>query len=163
MRRLACLALASALLAASVAAQQTPPPEGQPQPGEQPTPGEKPPEKPGEKPPAVVEPKPEEYSPDEFAPWQRELRRGEIIAVGAFPLLYIFTQLGYNLYRYSVNGFAPEYSPVGNPNRVPYTESETMGVLLGAASASVLVAAADWAIGRVRTRRAERGGPRAQP
>jgi len=103
----------------------------------------------------VTEPQPEPYSPEEFAVWLRDLRRGEIVAVGAFPLVYIFTQLGYNIFRYGVNGWDPQYAPLGNPNQVPYTESETIGVLLGAASLSILVATADYLIGRARARRAE--------
>lgn len=154
MRRLACIALAAALLAASSAAQETTAPAA-PGTTTETVPAEKPPEKPPEK-PVVVEPQPQPYSPDEFAPWLRDLRRGEIIAVGAFPLVYIFTQLGYNLYRYGVHGWDPNYAPVGNPNRAAYTENETIGVLVGAASVSILVAAADFLIGRARARRAER-------
>ena len=67
--------------------------------------------------------------------------------------VYVFTQLGYNLYRFGAHGWDSEYAPVGNPNRAPYSEGETIGVLLGAATVSILIATADYLIGRRRRRR----------
>ena len=161
MRRLVCVALAAALLGLPVAAQETTAPAS-PETTAEPKPADKPADKPAEK-PVVIEPQPEPYSADEFAPWLRDLRRGEIIAVGAFPIAYIFTQLGYSLYRYAGHGWSSEYAPLGNPNRAAYTEAETIGVLIGAASASVLVGVADYLIGRVRARRAQRGSAGGNP
>ncbi len=161
MRRLVCAALAAALLGVPAAAQQATAPAS-PGAAAEPQPSDKPADKPAEK-PAVTEPQPEPYSADEFAPWLRELRRGEIIAVGAFPIAYIFTQFGYSLYRYAVHGWSPQYAPLGNPNRAAYSEAETIGVLVGAASASVMIAVADYLIGRARARRAERGSAGGNP
>ena len=110
-----------------------------------------------------TEPQPLPYSPDEFPQWLHDLRRGEIITIGAFPIVYLFTQLGYNIYRYSVHGGDSQYAPLGNPNQVPYSTGETIGVLLGAASLSVVVATADYLIGRSRARRAERGAAGGKP
>jgi hypothetical protein len=148
MRRLIGLAVAAALLGASAAAQdttQTTTPAAPAAPTGPAAPAATP-----EKKPAVPEPEPLPYSSEEFAPWLRDLRRGEIIAIGAFPIIYVFTQLGYNLYRFGVHGWDAEYAPVGNPNRAPYSENETIGVLLGAASASILLATVDYLIGRWR-------------
>ncbi len=110
-----------------------------------------------------TEPQPLPYAPDEFPQWLHDLRRGEIITIGAFPIVYLFTQLGYNIYRYSVHGGDSQYAPLGNPNQVPYSTSETIGVLLGAASLSVVVATADYLIGRARARKAERGAHGGKP
>jgi hypothetical protein len=131
------------LLCASAAGQDNPAQEGAPA-----TPAANPPT--AEQKPATTDPVPKPYSPEEFSRLARDLRRGEIVAIGAFPILYVFTQLGYNLYRFGVHGWDPEYAPLGNPNRAPYSEGETIGVLLGAASASILLAAADYLIGRAR-------------
>ena len=99
------------------------------------------------------EPTPEPYDPDEFSPWLRDLRRAEIIAVGSFPITFVFANLGYGLIRYAVNGGNPEYAPVGS-NRVPLSRSESLGVLAAAAALSVSVAVIDYGIGRRNKRRA---------
>ena len=114
-------------------------------------------------PAAPTEPQPLPYASDEFPQWLHDLRRGEIITVGAFPIVYLFTQLGYNIYRYSVHGGDSQYAPLGNSGQVPYSNSETIGVLLGAASLSVVVATADYLIGRARARKAERGATGGKP
>ncbi len=151
--RIVCLALAAAVLGASAAAQDT----TTTPPAATGTPAATTEQKPAEQKPAVIEPQPLPYSPDEFAPWARDLRRGEIITIGAFPIVYVFTQLAYNLYRYGIHGWDSQYAPIGNPNRAAYSEGETIGVLLGAASVSILIATADYLIGR--RRRAPGGDP----
>jgi hypothetical protein len=96
---------------------------------------------------------PEPYEPEEFSPWLRDLRRAEIIAVGSFPITFVFANLGYSLVRYAVKGGDPEYAPVGS-NRIPLSRQESLGVLAGAAALSVTVAVIDYAIGRRNRRRA---------
>jgi hypothetical protein len=119
-------------------------------------------QKPGET-PASKEPQPEPYTDAEFAPWLHDLRRGEIVAIGSFPIVYLFAQLGYNLYRYGMHGGDAQYAPLGNPDQVPYSESETVGVILGAAALSVGVAVADYLIGQARERRKAAGAGGAKP
>ena len=96
-------------------------------------------------------PEPEPYDPQDFPRRLRDLRRAEIIAVGSFPITFVFTNLAYGLIRYAVNGFDNEYAPLGNPN--PYAWPETVGVMSTAAGLSVSVAIADLLIGRRRERR----------
>ncbi len=156
---LALAALAAALLVSPLRGQQsTTPPASSPTPPAATTPPA--PGAPAQKP---AEPQPLPYASDEFPQWLHDLRRGEIITIGAFPIVYLFTQLGYNIYRYSVHGGDSQYAPLGNPNQVPYSNSETIGVLLGAASLSVVVATADYLIGRARARKAERGATGGKP
>jgi hypothetical protein len=114
-------------------------------------------------PAAPKEPQPLPYGSDEFPQWLSDLRRGEIVTVGSFPIVYLFTQLGYNVYRYGIHGWDLDYAPLGNANRVPYTRGETIGVLLGAASLSALVATADYLLGRARAKKAVRGASRGSP
>ncbi len=157
-RLLAAVALGVALLAAPAVGQDSQAAPGSATtPPAAPAPDQKQPDKPGPA-AAPAEPQPQPYSPEEFPQWLSDLRRGEIVAIGAFPIVYLFTQLGYNVYRYSAHGGDPEYAPLGNPNQVPYTKGETIGVLLGAASLSVVVATADYLIGRVRAGRRASGG-----
>jgi hypothetical protein len=113
--------------------------------------------------PASREPQPEPYTDAEFAPWLHDLRRGEIVAIGSFPIVYLFAQLGFNLYRYGSHGWDPQYAPLGNPNQVPYSSSETIGVLAGAAALSVGVAVADYLIGQARAKRKAAGAGGGKP
>jgi hypothetical protein len=113
--------------------------------------------------PASKEPQPEPYTDAEFPPWLHDLRRGEIVAIGSFPIVYLFAQLGFNLFRYGSHGWDPQYAPLGNPNQVPYSSSETIGVLGGAAALSVGVAVADYLIGQARAKRKAAGAGGAKP
>lgn len=61
-------------------------------------------------PPATLTPA-EPYTDQEFEPWMLELRRAEIIAIGAFPLAYLFSSLGYDYYFYLSEGFPVDNIP----------------------------------------------------
>ena len=95
---------------------------------------------------------PEPYDPEEFPQWLRDLRRGEIIAVGSFPITFVFANLTYGLIRFGVNGWDNSYSPVGNTNQVPYDQIETVGVITAAAGLAITVAVIDYFRGRSRGR-----------
>lgn len=60
--------------------------------------------------PATLTPA-EPYTEQEFEPWMLELRRAEIIAIGAFPLAYLFANLGYDYYFYLSEGFPVDNIP----------------------------------------------------
>lgn len=96
-------------------------------------------------------PAPVPYSPGEFPSWLRDLRRGEVIAIGSFPITLLFSSLGYQLYRYASSGFSQSTSPAlfGSATS-PLTHQEKVGVLLGGAGLSIIVALLDFAIGRIR-------------
>lgn len=101
---------------------------------------------------------PKDYSPEEFQPWMLELRRAEILAIGAFPVTYLFANLGFDYGYYVATGF-----PSGNipwplgPGTSGWTSSSQgaqlqqknwtlVGVSLGL---SVAVAVADWVLGKL--------------
>lgn len=96
------------------------------------------------------------YSDSEFPPWVLKLRRAEIIAVGTFPLAYLFAGLGFDYSYYMASGFSQAYAPwpVG-PGTSQWTVSSQPAqlqqkniTLLGAAAVvSLLVAGADWLLG----------------
>lgn len=94
------------------------------------------------------------YDPAEFPNWALELRRAEIIAVGAFPVVAILTNVAYQLGRFaywSVQQGAPaaEYAPAlfSAGGSVPYTQRERRGLLIANVSLSAVVATIDWYLG----------------
>jgi hypothetical protein len=99
--------------------------------------------------------RPVPYDPDEFPPWARNLRRGEVIALGAFPVAMIVTSLGYELGRFgyqSVRRGAPsgEYAPwfFSTSPEGPFSNEERIGLVLSSAAISVGVALVDYILGR---------------
>jgi hypothetical protein len=98
---------------------------------------------------------PEEYSEQEFSPVLRNLRRAEIIMLGTFPVTLFLSLEAFDIYRFAASGGAPEYAPwpFRPPGAVGYTEKENLGVFLAAVSTSVLIAAADYIICRVKAKR----------
>lgn len=98
---------------------------------------------------------PEEYSEQEFSPVLRNLRRAEIIMLGTFPVTLFLSLEAFDIYRFAASGGAPEYAPwpFRPPGAVGYTEKENLGVFLAAVSTSVLIAAADYIVGRVKAKR----------
>lgn len=106
-----------------------------------------------------VEPIP--YSPEEFPGWAHDLRRGEIIALGSFPVALILTNLGYRLGRFTVESiqrgeFAQEYAPAFTTpeQRATLNDQQQLGILLTAGVISIGVAVADYLLGRREERRA---------
>jgi hypothetical protein len=100
---------------------------------------------------------PEPYSPDEFPGWARDLRRGEIIALGSFPVVLLLANVGYDAVRFGRESLRAgewnyTYAPwfFGPPDKPPLTEDERIGVILTAAGMSVGVALVDFIIGRIR-------------
>jgi hypothetical protein len=104
---------------------------------------------------------PEEYAPEEFSPFLRDLRRGEIIFFGSLPLSLFFCFEAYDISRYfyvrSVDGAeaAQDYTPwpFRRYGGKPYTATETKWLLVSALSLSLSAALVDFMIGRIRERR----------
>ncbi len=98
------------------------------------------------------------YGQDEFPRWARELRRAEIIFVGSVPFSMFFTFEMYDTYRYVAAGLDPYYAPwpfrPGSAQQ--YSQPEKTWLVVSSLSLSLLVAGADWLIGRVNERDARR-------
>ena len=90
--------------------------------------------------------------------WARDLRRAEIIFVGSIPFTMFFTFEGYDTYRYVANGLDPLYAPWPfRPGSTQlYSDQEKIGLVVTSLSLSLLVATADWIIGRIHERSARR-------
>lgn len=97
------------------------------------------------------------YTEEEFEPWVLQLRRAEIIAVGAFPLTYLLAGLGYDYVYYLTNGFpsANVPWPVGPgtsrwvaPAQAQQIEQKNLTLVGVSLAAGVLLAAVDWWLGQ---------------
>lgn len=94
-------------------------------------------------------PVPEPYDPAEFAPELRHLRRGEIIAVGAFPFALLLSTIVYDYARWAGDGFSEATAPFGRAlDQDPFDDDEKVGIVLAAAGVAVAVALADYLIGQ---------------
>jgi hypothetical protein len=104
---------------------------------------------------AVAEEEPEPYSPEEFPQWALDVRRAEIVALGVYPIAYLFTTLAYDLFRFTRESIdrgavATEYAPLffAPPDAPGYDRDERRGVFVASISVSALVAVADYLLGR---------------
>lgn len=101
---------------------------------------------------------PAPYRDEEFPKWLRQLRRGEIIFVGSIPFTMFVTFEAYDTYRYVSSGLDPYYAPwpfrPGSAQQ--YTSTEQAWLVASSLSLSLLVAGADWLIGRLDERSARR-------
>ena len=105
---------------------------------------------------------PEPYTREEFPDWLHNLRRFEIITLGTLPFTFLLSFLVYDLGRYAASGYDSNYRPISNPNPVPYTAGEQVGIVLAACTTSVLIALADYLIGRAREGRQKSASDEAQ-
>lgn len=92
------------------------------------------------------------YKANEFPQWSNDLRRGEIITVGSFPIAYLFSSLFFDLGRWIVkygNG-DPDYSRYTpfSANKPDNTTAEVTGLVVAAVSVSVVVAIIDYVAGQ---------------
>ncbi len=101
----------------------------------------------------------EPYTEKEFPKWMLELRRGESLFFGSFPLFFIFSGLGYDYYYYyAVSGQNPNYMPwPAGPGTSGWTTTsnasqlsdKTKTLMLVSATASLLLALTDWLLGKL--------------
>ena len=86
------------------------------------------------------------YERSEFPEWAHALRRAEVVAIGSLPLTLFGVRLLYDFTRYAAHGFAPEvrpfpFGPIGGGAGL--TETEMLGIVIGAAALSVAIALID--------------------
>ena len=99
---------------------------------------------------------PAPYTPQEFPGWALNLRRGEIIAIGVFPISLLASSILYDVVRYSYQRFDPDYAPwfFAPPGAPQLSDAERVGILFGAVGISLTIAVVDFMLGR----RERRGG-----
>lgn len=91
----------------------------------------------------LLEPVP--YERSEFPDWAHALRRAEVVAIGSLPLTLFGVRLLYDYTRYVAHGFAEEVRPFpfGPIGGATLTETEMLGIVVGAAALSVVIALID--------------------
>lgn len=97
-------------------------------------------------------PLPEPYRADEFPEWVQDLRRWEIVSLGAFPLILFYTRLGFDFGRYAESGFLAEYAPWPFKSEYSYSPSrdEQVTAVLTAAALSAAFGLVDAAVLKIR-------------
>jgi len=88
----------------------------------------------------------EEYSEEEFPGWLVDIRRGEVIAFGAFPIMMFVTNSVYSVYK-GLSGGSTDTSSIFS---VSLTEDEQLDILYIGIGLSVSIAITDWIIGKIR-------------
>ena len=72
---------------------------------------------------------PKPYEEDEFPQTLKDIRRFEIITIGALPFVTLDTTLAYSTYRYARNDFDDAYKPdIFSPTS--FTQEEQKGIIL---------------------------------
>jgi len=87
------------------------------------------------------------YGPDEFPPWQQDLRRAEILSFGALPFVTFMASIYFDVYRYAEHRGDEAYLPwpfKKSAVAVPLTEREQKNIFLASAGISVGVALFDY-------------------
>ncbi len=99
------------------------------------------------------------YEREEFPEWAWDVRRGEIIALGVFPVAMIVSGIGLQLGRFAYQSvqegqFSQEYAPffLSTGTGPRYDERERVGLIISAGVISFGVALADFFLGRREAR-----------
>ena len=72
---------------------------------------------------------PKPYDQDELPQTLKDIRRFEIITIGALPFVTLDTTLAYSTYRYAKNDFDPDYKPdIFSPSS--FSQEEQKGIIL---------------------------------
>lgn len=71
---------------------------------------------------------PEPYGENEFPLWLKDLRRAEIITLGAMPFITLNVTLGF----WAINGFDSTFNPFEgtSDSKTKYTNDQTLGIIL---------------------------------
>lgn len=110
----------------------------------------------GEAPPAGAVTDPVPYERSEFPEWAHALRRAEVVALGALPITLIGVRLVYGFARYAAHGFTADgagsppatwpdvrpfpFGPIGGSD---LTDTEEIGLIIGAVALAVTIALID--------------------
>jgi hypothetical protein len=99
-------------------------------------------------------------TPEKVTPrWLKDLRRGEIVAFGSFPLTMFWTSFFVDMYRMASHGWDNRYAPFPfkGAGAIGMTDREVITMFSIAISSSLVIAVADHFI--MRYRRSKAGDP----
>ncbi len=89
---------------------------------------------------------PEPYEEDEFSQGLKDLRRFEIITLGAMPFITLDTAIAYNGYKY-FSGHAEKFNPLATAD---YSKKEMQRIILTSLSISVGIGISDYVVNLVK-------------
>jgi len=85
---------------------------------------------------------PKSYEDDEFPQTLKDIRRFEIITLGALPFVTLDTTLAYSTYRYAKNDFDSAYKP-DIFSSSSFTQDEQKGIILTSVGISIGIGLTD--------------------
>ena len=85
---------------------------------------------------------PKPYEDDEFPQTLKDIRRFEIITIGALPFVTLDTTLAYSTYRYARNDFDEAYKP-DIFSSTSFTQDEQKGIILTSVGISIGIGITD--------------------
>jgi len=93
-----------------------------------------------------------------FPQWSRDLRRGSIVAFGAFPFMYLFAAFSFDSYRLVANSWDMRYAPwpFTAAGGAGHSQSDRFRILGLAAASSLTISIIDHGIVRHRRNRLAR-------
>ncbi|QNL97422.1 hypothetical protein [Treponema sp. Marseille-Q4132] len=102
---------------------------------------------------------PSPYTDDEFPQFMKDLRRAEIVSLGALPFVTLTSTIVYSSARYAQHGFDSEYFP--NPFAKAsasngYSTAEQAGILLTSAGISVGIGLTDLLVSVIKRNAAKK-------
>ena len=98
---------------------------------------------------------PEPYAEDEFPSWLSDLRRAEIITLGAMPFVVLDVELAYSLGTFAAHGFDTNYfkNPFASSSENAYTSEEQRNLLLISLGICLGIGITDFIVNRVKNSR----------
>lgn len=90
------------------------------------------------------------YTDEDFPSWAKNLRRAEIVTLGALPFTTLLASLGYSLYGtlFQDKSFV---NPLAKGSFSPYSEEEIKGLLITSISLSLCVGITDIVVNTIKT------------
>ena len=97
---------------------------------------------------------PEPYTDDEFPQWSKDLRRAEIVSLGAIPFAAISVTMAYGGYQYASGKSNSFPNPLSRDNS--YTKEEIFKLVGVSAGVGLSVGLVDFVINYTRRKKAEK-------
>lgn len=101
---------------------------------------------------------PEPYSDNEFPGFLHDLRRAEIITLGAMPFITFNATLGYSLGKFAFNNFDPQYfvNPFAQSSDSSFSTDEQIGIILTSLGISLCIGITDFIVNSVKRNNAKK-------
>lgn len=101
---------------------------------------------------------PEPYAEDEFPGFLDDLRRAEVITLGAMPFVTFNATLGYSFGKFAFNNFDPSYfvNPFAQSSESSFSTDEQIGLILTSLGISLCIGITDLIVNSVKRNNAKK-------